>query len=87
MDVEAYAFLSELLDDMYIFRHPQETMNGSPSKEIGGQAGMPGRIGDSIIRHWVVITGMSRQWEYSAPKSLRNWVTIFNPFDNESEYY
>jgi len=87
MDVEAYAFLSELLDDVYIFRLPQEIMSGSSSKEIGGQVGMTGGIGDIIIRHWVVITDVSRQWEYSDPKSLRNWVRIFNPFDNVTEYY
>jgi len=64
-----------------------EIVSGSSSKEIGGQVGRTDRIGDAIIRHWVVITGMSRQWDYADPKSVWNWVRIFNPFDNQTEYY
>jgi len=51
-----------------------------------------GRVTDGAnIAHWVAITGMSYQWNYgSSSESERspwNWVRIYNPFDNQPEYY
>jgi RHS repeat-associated protein len=45
-----------------------------------------GRILEDGIGHWIVITGMSMYWEDN-PWNERNWVRIYNPFDNETEYY
>jgi len=36
--------------------------------------------------HWVVITGLSREWR-PPEDSILNWVRIFNPFTNGTEYY
>jgi len=45
--------------------------------------------GDAYAQHWVVVTGVSREWEYRDDRvySPWNWVRIYNPFDNEEEYY
>jgi RHS repeat-associated protein len=37
--------------------------------------------------HWVIITEVSREWNSADHFSPWNWVRIFNPFDNETEYY
>ncbi|TET34526.1 MAG: RHS repeat-associated core domain-containing protein, partial [Anaerolineales bacterium] len=38
--------------------------------------------------HWVVLTGLSAQWDESSPSSDRNWVRIRNPFKpGREEYY
>jgi RHS repeat-associated protein len=50
--------------------------------KYGGQVNPSGEIG-----HWVMITGISREWKNSDEYSAWNWVRIFNPFDNETEYY
>jgi len=55
--------------------------NGSRYSASGGQVGI-----DTGIDHWVVITGMSRDW-HPAPASVWNWVRIYNPFTNWEEYY
>ncbi len=39
------------------------------------------------VSHWVVITGVSVPWDETAWNSSWNWVRIFNPFDNETEYH
>jgi len=51
--------------------------------------GSTGRLYDNIGRvgHWVVITGFSKQWEINPWDSPQNWVRIYNPFDNDIEYY
>jgi hypothetical protein len=51
---------------------------------VGGRVNPSGHIG-----HWVMITGISREWDDSGVLELSpwNWVRIFNPFDNETEYY
>ncbi|MFC1878991.1 hypothetical protein ACFLZW_03675 [Chloroflexota bacterium] len=41
---------------------------------------------NSGVEHWVVITGISTKWR-NDPWSEWNWVRIYNPFDNEIEYY
>jgi RHS repeat-associated protein len=39
------------------------------------------------VRHWVLITGISNQWNYEDENSIWNWVRVLNPFDNRTEYY
>jgi hypothetical protein len=39
---------------------------------------------DHDVHHWVVITGFSEAWDRG---SGWEWVRIFNPFINGSEYY
>lgn len=39
------------------------------------------------IPHWVVLTGMSQQWDSWNEDSSLNWVRINNPYNNRSEYY
>ncbi len=59
-------------------------INGSKWSENGGT------VGENLsypIPHWILITGVSAQWDLTRSKSAWNWVRIFNPFDNEAEYY
>jgi hypothetical protein len=44
-------------------------------------------VGGNKVEHWVLITGISQQWEATDRYSPWNWVRIFNPFDNDTEYY
>jgi RHS repeat-associated protein len=48
-----------------------------------------GRIGKGakLIQHWVVVTGISANWDEEWWSSNKDWVRIFNPFDNQTEYY
>jgi hypothetical protein len=59
-------------------------VDGTSGHEWGGKIGV--NLGNPIS-HWVLITGMSREWDFSVQGSPWNWVRIFNPFDNEAEYY
>ena len=43
-------------------------------------------IRDTGIGHWVLITGMSAQWEKNDNSSY-NWIRINNPYNNRKEYY
>ncbi|MFZ6029544.1 MAG: carboxypeptidase regulatory-like domain-containing protein [Chloroflexota bacterium] len=52
--------------------------------KISGSRGTVLRQGGTP--HWIVITGISQQWEPSET-SPWNWVRIYNPFDNDTEYY
>ncbi len=49
-------------------------------------SGSSGTVHQDGVEHWVVITGMSMDWQDN-PWDERNWVRIYNPFDNETEYY
>ena len=44
-----------------------------------------------VVCHWVVITGISNEWAHSwgsnTTPSLWQWVRVYNPFANETEYY
>ncbi len=42
--------------------------------------------GNGVICHWVVVTGISQQWQDNN-QSEWNWVRVYNPFDDETEYY
>ena len=58
-------------------------VNGGSGTKTGGRVGAnPGHN----IPHWVLITGISEEWEQS-DFSPWNWIRIFNPFDNQPEYY
>lgn len=38
--------------------------------------------------HWIVITGISAEWNREAESdSEYKWIRIYNPFDNNTEYY
>ena len=39
------------------------------------------------VVHWLVITGISENWDHSTFESRQNWVRVYNPFDNDTEYY
>ncbi|MFH2102920.1 MAG: RHS repeat-associated core domain-containing protein, partial [Chloroflexota bacterium] len=58
---------------------------GFSGEDLTGINGMlSGVAGD--VKHWILITGVSAQWETSS-NSPYNWIRIFNPFDNQTEYY
>ena len=50
------------------------------------QGGRVGVGGIDPTPHWVVITGVSAEWRPNEG-SPYNWVRIFNPFSNGTEYY
>lgn len=39
------------------------------------------------VGHWVVVTGLSRDWDNSSEASILNWVRVNNPHNNAVEYY
>ena len=57
--------------------------SGADTDGINGQLG----VGGNSIGHWILITGVSREWEKTNDRSVYNWIRIFNPFDNQAEYY
>ena len=70
----------------------------SPQRSATNQnlSNIQGRIsGKGSIDHWVVITGRSYQWQDDTPDvfdypehaSPWNWIRVFNPFGNQTEYY
>lgn len=64
-------------------------MSGSSDPTL---ADLAGKVGPGVPTHWVAITGMSNEWSKSSGKYLNddspwNWVRIYNPFDNQTEYY
>lgn len=63
---------------------PVNIVNGSKWSEKGGKVG---ENRSHPIPHWVLITGISNEWKMSTPDSPWNWIRIYNPFDNEPEYY
>ena len=90
----AYRLLNGYLENNSYVLPLVEIVSGSSTKEVGGKVGLTQRTYDgcngsdgSKICHWVAITGMSRQWDKSNPDSVWNWIRIFNPFDNQKEYY
>lgn len=63
--------------------------NAAGTRFYGGQG--------SFTNHWIVITGISNSWIYGTDQisdkqsrdrtSPYNWLRVYNPFDNETEYY
>ena len=39
------------------------------------------------IGHWVVVTGLSKEWSKYSEGSFLNWVRVNNPYNNAVEYY
>jgi len=52
---------------------------------IGGSWGQV--VSNGETGHWVVVTGLSRQWEAGSEDSAWNWVRVNNPFSSRVEYY
>jgi len=66
---------------------PVVNIRSGNSHPIGDPDGINGQLDTKGgIAHWVLITGVSMQWR-TDDKSPYNWVRIFNPFDNQVEYY
>lgn len=57
--------------------------SGKSDSAVGGWVG----VGGDNVDHWVVITGMSRQWRLGEEGSIWNWLRVYNPFTNMTEYY
>ena len=64
-----------------------EIVNGGLGSERGGWVGDTTRPNRDKILHWVVITGVSKQFDKNNARSRWNWFRIYNPFDNQTEYY
>jgi RHS repeat-associated protein len=47
-------------------------------------SGYSGKIGQGTAAHWVVISGMSEEWDLGPEWQ---WVRIYNPFNHQEEYY
>lgn len=64
---------------------------GTTSENIDPISGadFSGRVSSTgnDIGHWVIITGISSQRREGNEDSAWNWIRIFNPFDNQTEYY
>jgi len=52
-----------------------------PSVVIGGTTG---KVGAGTSLHWLAVTGLSQEWNRGKDWQ---WVRVYNPFDNETEYY
>lgn len=76
-------------------KHPiagVEIKYGNQSNEESGKIQATNRPKAFKITHWVVISGVSNQWSktnrfLNNDDSPWNWVRVFNPFDNQTEYY
>jgi RHS repeat-associated protein len=58
--------------------------------KVGGSTG---KLNNGNASHWIVISGVSNEWNrtwegngYSYESPWR-WIRIYNPFDNDTEYY
>jgi hypothetical protein len=77
--------ISQTLADGVFILALVEIVSGSSRNGEGGRVGeTPSGKG---ILHWVVISAMSAEWDYEVQSSCLNWVRVFNPFDNQIEYY
>jgi RHS repeat-associated protein len=52
-----------------------------PGVAIGG---ISGKVGAGTSGHWLVVSGLSREWPWGAEWQ---WVRVYNPFDNDEEFY
>ena len=52
------------------------------STNLGGRL----KLYNTGVTHWVVVTGLSK-FNYSNLDDIDNWVKIYNPFKNRTEYY
>jgi len=64
-------------------------INGNTGQLRNGLAG--GGFANDGASHWVVITGISNEWDRPGCRanghSRWKWVRVYNPFDNQTEYY
>ena len=79
--------LARWLSNSYYLMAGVEIVSGSSWVEYGGFVGKTTRPSDQRISHWVVITGMSLLWDKENLESGKNWIRIYNSFDNATEYY
>jgi hypothetical protein len=82
---EIFCLVIELLQNGTYVLPLVQIISGSSRNRDGGRVGRTPT--GHAIAHWVVITGMSAQWDYSDADSPLNWIRVFNPFDNQVEYY
>ncbi len=47
--------------------------------------GSSGKLNQGSASHWVTITGISRQFDFSRPESNMNWIRIYNSFNHNEE--
>ena len=76
---DSYSLLGSLVQ---IIRSP----NQNQIIHLIGVGSRSGVVGKGTTSHWVLITGISREWD-NDPLSPWNWIRIFNPFNNRTEYY
>jgi len=50
---------------------------------VSGSTGKVG-IGTSLVYHWSAVSGLSGEWGRG---SIWQWVRLYNPFNNQEEYY
>jgi hypothetical protein len=80
--------IRDALQEGYYIISSVEIMLGSSYDAFEDTSGRVGpTLGPEPITHWVVITGISEQWDVDHPDSAFNWVQTYNPFDNQIEYY
>ncbi len=58
---------------------------------VGNSTGI---LNNGNAAHWIVISGVSKEWDYSWPNEIESsdklswkWIRIYNPFNNFTEYY
>ena len=71
---------SWLTSNAYVIAQVQ-IRSGSRFDDRGGDV-----LASGQVDHWVATTGYSSRWS-DAEDSIWNWVRIFNPFTNWTEYY
>jgi DNA segregation ATPase FtsK/SpoIIIE-like protein len=54
-----------------------------PGVNISGTTGI---IGHGSFLHWLVVTGLSAEYQWNQGESWR-WVRVYNPFNNQNEFY
>ena len=59
---------------------PGVRISGTFREEKGG------RIGAGDAYHWVDVSGLSADYQWNNG-SVWQWIRIYNPFDNQTEYY
>jgi RHS repeat-associated protein len=62
---------------------PGVRISGSFYAEVGGRIGAGGA---KAAYHWVDVSGLSADYQWRKG-SMWRWVRIYNPFDNQVEYY
>jgi len=82
---EVYNLFHDWLDNQQYTIAGVEIVDGSRSHPRGGWVGDTDNA--TKIVHWVVLTGISSEFDTTNAYSPTNWVRVYNPFDNSTEYY